>query len=86
MTVADGDLVAALDNGWVGYDLLDAGLGVGGAAAEPTAGVGAQMGDDADLIVRAGAHVNVAGAGDDGDGGGAACVEGFVEVVVGCKG
>ena len=44
------------------------------------------MGDDVDLVARSGIEMDVAGAGGDRDVGGAADVEGAVEVAVGGEG
>ena len=50
MALADGDVVAALDDGWIVDDLLDAAVDV--AAAVHPAVVGVDMGDDVDLSCR----------------------------------
>jgi len=46
MAFADGDIVAALNNGWVGDDLLDAAVDV--ATAHPTVTC-ADVSDDVNL-------------------------------------
>ena len=61
----DGDVVAILDDGRVGDDLLDAAVDV--AASAHPAVAGADMSDDVDLIARSGVEMNVAGAGGNGD-------------------
>ncbi len=77
---ADGDVVAVLDDGRVGDDLLDAAVDV--AASAHPAMAGADVGDDVDLVPRSGIEMDVAGAGGDGDVWRAADVEGAVEVAV----
>ncbi len=80
MAFADGDVVAALDDGRVGDDLLDPTVNVA-ASAHPTM-AGADVGDHVDLVPRSGIEMNVTGAGGDRDVGRAADVESTVEVAV----
>ena len=84
MAFADGDVVAVLDDGRVVDDLLDAAVDVVAAAHPAMAGV--DVGDDMDLVARAGIEMDVAGAGGDRDVWRAADVEGAVEVAVGGEG
>src|ERR1019366_9039348 len=74
-----GDGVAGRRDGRVGDDLLDGGFV--GAGKDP-AGVGVDVANDVDLVVRAGVDVDVSGAGGDGEGWGSRDGEGFVEGAV----
>ena len=78
VAIADGDVVAVLDDGRIVDDLLETGVA---ASAEPDL-AGVNVADDVDLIVRTGMEMDVAGAGGDRDVGRAADVEGAVEVAV----
>jgi hypothetical protein len=80
VALADGDVVAALGDGWVADDLLDSGVDVV-AAAHPAV-VAVNVAGDVDLIVGAGVEADAAGAGGDGDVGGAVDGEVAVEVAV----
>ena len=48
VAIADGDLIAALGDGWVGGDLVDAGVDVGAAIEERTL-AGTDVADDVNL-------------------------------------
>src|SRR6059058_5712711 len=65
MALADGEVVAVLDDGRVVYDLLDAAVDVVAAAHPAVAGV--KVGDDVDLVAGPGIEMDVTGAGGDGD-------------------
>ena len=84
VALADGDVVAVLDDGRVADDLLDAAVDVAAAAHPAVAGV--KMSDDVDLVAGAGIEMDVTGAGGDGDVGRAADVESAVEAAVGSEG
>ena len=82
VALANDNVVTGLDNGRVADDLLDARVDV---AAHPAV-AGMKVGDDVNLAVGAGVEMDIARTGRDGDAGGAAGVEGAVEVAVGGKG
>ena len=80
MLVADGDVVAVLNDGGIGDDLIDAGVDV--AVVAEHAAVGCDAGCDVNLSVGAWMEVNATGAGRYRDDGRRAHVEGAVEGVV----
>jgi hypothetical protein len=81
---ADGDVIAILNDRRIVGDLLHAAVNVAAAAHPAVAGV--KMGDDVDLVIRARMKMDGAGAGRDGDVGGAAYVERAVKAGVGREG